>query len=69
MQTYKLNVKKIEELALRQGMSLARLCESTGMSRSRVSDWRNREVNPRTVYRIATALSVDPVELIVKEEP
>ena len=68
MQTYKFNLKALEELSLRKGLSLAKLCEKAGMSRSRVADWKRREVNPKTVFRIAQVLGADPMDLIVKED-
>ena len=68
MDTYKLNMEKIMSLSFSKGMSLAKLCENAGMSRSRATEWKNRTVNPRTVYRIAQVLNVEPGELVIKEE-
>ena len=68
MDTYKLNMEKIMSLSFSKGMSLAKLCENAGMSRSRATEWKNRTVNPRTVYRIAQVLNVEPSELVIKEE-
>ena len=68
MKTYKLDLHKIEALSLRNGMSVAKLCENAGMSRSRATEWKCRTVNPRTVFRIANVLGVDPLELIIMEE-
>lgn len=68
MSTYKLNMKKIMSLAFSKNMSMARLCESANMSRSRATEWQNRAVTLRTVYRIAQVLGVDPEELIIKED-
>lgn len=67
MFTYKMDVDKIRSLSFSKGMSISKLCEAAGMSRSRVAEWRYRGVNPRTVYRIAQVLDVEPEELIVKE--
>lgn len=68
MDTYKMNVDKIRTLSFNKGMSVSKLCEMAGMSRSRATDWKNKEVTPRTVYRIAQVLNVRPEELIVQEE-
>lgn len=67
MESYKLDIDKIRLLSLRKGMSVSSLCEKAGMSRSRATEWKTRRVNPRTVYRIASELNVDPVDLIVEE--
>lgn len=67
MESYKLDIDKIRMLSLRKGMSISRLCENAGMSRSRATEWKVRKVNPKTVYRIASVLNVDPVDLIIKE--
>lgn len=68
MNTYKLNMAKVMDLSFRQNMSMAKLCEKAGMSRSRASEWQSRYVTPRTVYRIAQVLNVEPEDLIVKEK-
>ena len=67
MKTYRLDVDKVQELSFKKGMSMARLCNNAGMQRSRATEWKYRGVNPRTVYRIAQVLDVDPEELIIKE--
>ena len=67
MKTYRMDLDKVIDLSFRKGMSLPRLCAEAGMSRSRATEWKNREVNPRTVYRIAQVLGVKPEELIIKE--
>lgn len=67
MDTYKMNIDKIRSLSFNKGMSISKLCEKAGMSRSRATDWKNKGVNPRTVYRIAKVLEVEPEELIIKE--
>ena len=67
MQRYKLDLDKVKELALCKGWSLSKLCEKAGMSRSRVSDWKSRGINPNTAYRLANALSVEPTEIIIKD--
>ena len=67
MNTYKMNMDKIRSLSFSKGMSLSKLCESAGMSRNRATEWKYRGVNPRTVYRIAQVLEVEPEELILKE--
>lgn len=67
MVTYRMNMDKIRALSFSKGMSVSRLCEAAGMNRSRATEWRSRGVNPRTVYRIAQVLGVDPKELIVSE--
>lgn len=68
MKTYKLDVSKVQDLSFRKGMSMAQLCKSAGMQRSRATEWKYRGVNPRTVYRIAQVLEVEPEELILKED-
>lgn len=65
--TYKLNVNKVRTLSLNKGMSVSKVCEKAGMSRSRVTDWKNRSVTPSTVYRIAQVLNVEPEELVITE--
>lgn len=65
MDTYKMDIDKIRALSFSKGMSLSKLCESAGMSRNRATEWKHRGVNPRTVYRIAQVLDVDPEELIL----
>ena len=62
-----MDLDKIRSLSFSKGMSIAKLCESAGMSRSRATDWKSKEVTPRTVYRIAQVLEVDPEELVIKE--
>lgn len=64
---YKLDINKIRILAFKRGMTLSGLCESAGMNRSRATEWKHRSVNPRTVYRIAQVLGVDPTELVTEE--
>lgn len=66
MSTYKLNMNKIMSLSFSKNMSMAKLCERAGMSRSRATEWQSREVTLRTVYRIAQVLDVDPDELVIK---
>lgn len=69
MDTYKLNVEKIRILSFSKGMSISRVCEEAGMSRSRATEWKTgRGVTPSTVYRIAQVLNVEPSELVIKEE-
>ena len=68
MSTYKLNMDKIMSLSFSKNMSMAKLCENAGMSRSRATEWQHRSVTPRTVYRIAQVLEVEPEELILEED-
>ena len=68
MDTYKLNIDKIRSLSLSKGLSIAKVCEKAGMSRSRATEWRSRSVYPSTVYRIAQVLGVTPEELVIKED-
>lgn len=67
MDTYKMNMDRIRSLSFSKGMSISKLCEKAGMSRSRATDWKHRSVHPKTVYRIAQVLDVDPAELVIKE--
>lgn len=67
MFTYKMDIDKLRSLSFSKGMSISKLCEEAGMSRSRVAEWKYRGVSPKTVYRIAQVLNVEPEELIEKE--
>lgn len=68
MDYYKLDIEKIRLLSFNKGMSMSGLCKAAGMSRSRATDWKNKGVTPRTVYRVAQVLEVEPEELIIQEE-
>lgn len=67
MNTYKLDLDKIRSLSFSKGLSISRVCEKAGMSRSRATEWKSRGVTPGTVYKIAQVLNVNPEELIIKE--
>lgn len=67
MDTYKMNMDRIRSLSFSKGMSVSKLCEIAGMSRSRATEWKTKGVTPRTVYRIAQVLNVAPEELIIEE--
>ena len=64
---YKLNLIKIQNMALNKGMSLSALCDQAGIERSRITDWKKHRVTPRTVYLIANALGATPSEIITEE--
>lgn len=68
MSAYKLDTDKVRKLAFVKGMSMSGLCEKAGMNRSRATDWKYRSVSPRTVFRIAQVLEVDPYELVEEEK-
>lgn len=65
---YKLNLKKIQGMALNKGLSLSSMCDIAGISRSRMTDWQKHMVTPKTVYLIASVLETTPAEIIVEEE-
>ena len=67
MDTYRLDVDKIRRLGFNKGMSISKVCENAGLSRSRATGWRNRGVYASTVYKVAQVLGVDPIELIIEE--
>lgn len=67
MSRYKLDVDKIRMLALQKSMSLSDLCLAAGISRSSIHGWGNRCVYPSTLFKIAKALDVNPIEIIEEE--
>ncbi len=67
MDKYKLDIERVRRLAFNKGLSLSGLCEKAGMNRSRATEWKDRPVTPKTVYRIAEVLGCIPSELVTEE--
>lgn len=60
-----LDRKKVDIILARKNSTVSSLCETVGFSRSRFYIAMNsKRISPRTVGRIATALGVDPEEII-----
>lgn len=64
--TYRMDLEKIRAMAFRKGMSISKVCEVAGLSRSRAVHWKTRGVYPKTVFKVAQVLGADPLDIVME---
>lgn len=64
----RVDYEKLQLFALNKGLSVSRVCEKAGLSRSRGTDLKNRNTQARTIYKIAKVLDVKPSDLLKEAE-
>ena len=64
----KINGAKLELLTAQKGMTFCKLAEKSGICRQNISTVKNRGTcSPATLIKLARALDVDPVEIMLQE--
>lgn len=65
----KINSTKLELLTAKRGLTFSGLAEKSGVSRQSISTVKTRGTcRPSTLVKLASALNIDPAEIIEKGE-
>lgn len=65
----KIDSTKLELLTAQKGMTFSKLAENSGVSRQSISTVKMRGTcKPTTLVKLASALNVDPADIIEKEK-